>query len=278
MNARPYVAAATLCALALACFAAGCSKPTSPQARDLGRPALSPISPQDTTPVPPPPPPPPPPILPVAFLGSDTAYAGTTSVMRWAIGNESSATFRVDYTLTCALTWPGFPLTGDLDVPAGTTVPLAIPVSVPADAAPGMVGFQMAVTRPDGLPPTTAEGAIRVVSDEPPPPPPPPPPAPVTFLGSDSALAGGNVTLGWELLNESPAPFTMQWTLDVWYGWAGYPHSGSILVPGHGTARLSTTSAVPDTAGPGPRRATLTVTRAGGLGPASGDAWFHVFR
>jgi len=101
---------------------------------------------------------------------------------------------------------------------------------------------------------------------------------PVMFVGADSANAGGTVTVEWMLVNESPSPFAMQWTLESLHAWAGYPVSGTVTLPAGGSASLSTTSSVPDTAGPGPRRARITVTRPGGLPPAFTDALFEVFR
>ena len=277
-STRPHVAVAALFALAVLLAASACSRqPTSPDLRNLGKPGPAPATPTDTIPIPPPPPVPTP-ILPIAFAGSDSAYPGPTAHLRWAVGNESSAHFRVDYTLECGLPWPGLPLIGHIDVPAESVVAISIPVDVPADAVSGMVDFVMTVTRPNGVSPTTAEGWLRVWTNEPPPPPPPPPVQPVSFAWADTAQAGGTVTIGWTLTNESQAPFAMHWTLESLHNWAGYPLSGTVNLPGGGSANLSTTSAVPDTAGPGPRRARITVTRPNGLLSASTDGLFEVYR
>jgi len=279
MSTRPYVAAAALFALAVLLAVSACSRQpaTSPDLRNLERPDPGPSTPKDTVPVPPPPPVPTP-ILPIAFAGADSAFPGTTAHLRWAVGNESSAPFRVDYSLECTLPWPGFPIAGHVDVAAESVAPLSTPVNVPANAVEGMVEFIMTVTRPNGISPTTTEGSLRVWTNEPPPPPPPPPIQPVLFVGADSAHAGGAVTLAWTLINESQTPFTMQWTLESLHAWAGYPVSGTVSLPAGGSANLSTTSSVPDTAGPGPRRARITVSRPSGLPPASTDGLFDVFR
>lgn len=237
-----------------------------------------PPPPGDTVPGPPPPPPPPAPILPVAFVGADTAYAGATGNLYWAIGNESEATFTVQYTLRCALAWPGFPTSGSITIAPRTVVPLATPFAVPASAAPDQVGFEMTVTRPDGIPPTTAQGALRVVSSEPPPPPPPPPPSmqPVVYLGADSTHAGGTVTQRWALGNESAAPFTMRWTLEAVQNWPGFPKSGTVSLQGDEVVHITTVAAVPDSVTPGYRRLRLVVTRPSGLPNASTDGVFYV--
>ncbi|MGH7731566.1 MAG: hypothetical protein ACRENJ_10005 [Candidatus Eiseniibacteriota bacterium] len=288
MKTRPYVAAAVLFALAALVAASGCSRQTAtaPELRNVFPPeAPAPVPndsvPSDSVPIPPPPPPPPPapaPILPIAFAGGDTAIAGTTTHLHWAVGNASEAPFRVDYRLECALPWPGFPLTGSITIAARTVVPLSTPATIPSDAASGTVGFTMTVTRPGGIPPTSAQGALNVVSNEPPPPPPPPPIQPVVYVGADSVWAGGAVTQTWEVTNESPQPFTMQWTLASRHPWPGYPVSGMVSLAGGGSATVTTTGAVPDTAGPGPRWSSLTVSRPSGLPPASADGGFHVFR
>lgn len=279
MSTRPYVAAAALLALAVMLAVSACSRQpaTSPDLRNLDRPNPGPATPEDTTPVPPPPPVPTP-ILPIAFAGADSAFPGTTAYLRWVVGNESSAPFRVDYTMVCELPWPDLPLSGYIDVPADSVAPLSVPVDVPANAASGMVEFTMTVTRPNGISPTTAQGSLRVWSDQPPPPPPPPPIRPVLYVGADSANAGGTVTQTWTLINESQAPFAMEWTLESRHAWSGYPLSGTIDLAAGGSANLFTTGSVPDTAGPGTRLTRLTVSRPSGLPPESAEGGFHVFR
>lgn len=279
MRTRVAAAMLTLITLAMLLVTSGCSRQptTSPwQAALDGRPGPSVGGPSDTIPVPPPPPPPPPPILPIAFLGSDSAYAGTTAALRWAVGNESLAPFEVDYTLSCALAWPGFPKHGSITVAGGSTTSLTIPVVVPADATTGMVEFRMTVTRPNGVPPTSAEGSLRVVSTAPPPPPPPPPISPLVYLGADSVRAGETVTQRWQLANESLAPFTMHWTLESHPVWPGLPKTGSVTLVGEEVRQLTTTATVPDTAATGYRWLRLTVTRPNGLPDASADGGFTV--
>src|SRR5258706_16285876 len=58
------------------------------------------VGPGDTVPPPPPPPPPPPTIVPIAFAGAESTYAGGTGQLHWVVGNESPAPFPVAYTLT----------------------------------------------------------------------------------------------------------------------------------------------------------------------------------
>jgi hypothetical protein len=276
MRTHPHVAIATLFALAALLSASACSRqPTSLDLRSLAKPAAGPATPLDTIPIPPPPPSPTP-ILPIAFAGADSAYPGTTAHLRWAVGNESSAPFRVDYTMVCELPWAGLPISGSIEVPPLSTAPLSVAVNVPADATSGMVEFTMAVTRPDGISPTTAQGSLRVWSDQPPPPPPPPPIPPIIYVGADTANAGGTVNQTWTLSNESQEPFTMQWTLESLHHWAGYPQSGTISLAAGGWAHLFTAGSVPDTAGAGPRRTRLFVSRPSGLPPASADGEFLV--
>jgi hypothetical protein len=116
----------------------------------------------DSIPVRPLPPTSPTPAVPVAFTSSDSGVAGATAELRWFVGNEGSEPRQVDYTLTCALSWPGLPLHGSIVVPGESVALLATPVAVPGDAAPGLVVFTMTVTRPNGSPPGKAEGWLRV--------------------------------------------------------------------------------------------------------------------
>jgi hypothetical protein len=154
---------ATLAALALALTVGGCSKsgPTSPAARQpvAGSPADP--APPDTTPAPPQPPPAPV-IQPAIFLSyADSTAAGGTAQTRWLLGNDSDRPFTMRWTLTSDAGWPGFPLTGTVDLPALGTAEAVIPVAVPAGTAPGMYGLTIVVTRPGNLEYTT-EGAVRV--------------------------------------------------------------------------------------------------------------------
>jgi hypothetical protein len=280
MITRTSAAILTVIALAAVVATAGCSKQptTSPFRSGLAgqRPVPAPAGPSDTVPVPPPPPPGPAPILPVAFAGADTAYAGTTANLYWAIGNESDAPFTVQYTLRCGLAWPGFPASGSITIAPLTVVPLTTPVAIPANAAPGQVEFEMTVTRPNRIPPTTAQGALRVVSSEPPPPPPPPSTQPLVYLGADSAHAGGTVTQRWALGNESATPFLMSWTLEAVQHWPGFPQSGTVSLQGDQVVQLTTVAAVPDSVAPGYRGLRLIVTRPNGLPDASSDGGFYV--
>ena len=174
--------------------------------------------------------------------------------------------------MTCELDWPDFPKVGSVSVPGMSTVPLAIPVAVPADQPSSIVAFQMTVSR-RGVPPTSAEGWMRVFSNEPPP---PPPVQPLVYLGADSVQAGGTLTQYWQLTNESPSPFTMQWTLSAHMPWPGLPQTGSVALAGQEVRQLTTTVAVPDTAASGYRWTRLTVTRPNGLPDASVDGPFLI--
>jgi hypothetical protein len=290
MITRTSAAMLTMIALTALVATAGCSKQPSTSPFLSGvvghRPDPTPAGPVDTVPpppgpgdsvpTPPPPPPPPPLILPVAFTGADSAYAGATGHLRWAIGNESEAPFTVQYTLRCGLAWPGFPISGSISIAARTAVPLTTPVAVPASAEPGQVEFEMTVTRPNGIPPTTALGALQVVSSAPPPPPPPPSTQPLVYLGADSAHAGGTVTQRWALGNEGAAPFTMRWTLEAVQRWPGFPQSGTVSLQGDEVVQLTTVAAVPDSVAPGYRWLRLTVSRPNGLPDASSDGGFLV--
>lgn len=276
MKTRVAAAMLTLTMLAVVAGMSGCSKQPTTSPLHSVRPGPSAGDPSDTIPSPPPPPAPPPPILPIAFYGSDSAHVGTTAQLSWVIGNESSAPFTVDWTLTCALDWPGFPKTGSVAVLPESLKWLDVQVDVPSDAATGMVEFRMTVTRPNGIPPTSANGWLRVVSTAPPPPPPPPPVVPLVYLGGDSVQAGGTLTQQWQLTNESPAPFTMNWTLSSHPNWPGLPKSGSVTLSGDEVFRLTTTATVPDTVTAGYRWLRMTVTRPNGLPDASTDGYFLV--
>jgi hypothetical protein len=276
MNLRPWAALLTLYSLAALVAGTGCGNQSMTSLTSL-KGKIGPNTGGGSDSIPPPPPPPNPGyILPVEFQGSDSTVAGGTGELRWAIGNESDAVFTADYTLTCALNWPGFPKTGSIAVPALHTAPLAIPVAVPANAATGMVEFRMEVTRPNGIPPTTADGWLRVYSNAPPPPPPPPPVTPVVYLGADSVQAGGTLTQSWRLTNESAQPFTMQWTLSSHPNWAGLPQSGSVSLLGGEARDITTTASVPDTAAAGVRWLRMTVSRPNGLPDASTDGHFLI--
>ena len=134
----------------------------------------------------------------------------------------------------------------------------------------------MTVSRPDGIPPTSAQGALRVVSTEPPPPPPPPSVQPLVYLGADSVQAGGTVTQRWALGNESSAPFTMGWRLEAIQNWPRFPQTGTVTLQGDEVVQLTTIAAVPDSVAAGFRWLRLTVTRPGGLPDASSDGGFMV--
>jgi hypothetical protein len=282
MNIRSLTAAMAVLTLAAVGVLSGCSTnpTTSPFAalHDRG-PAATPgdsVPPPPGDSVPPPPPPPPPPIVPVAFAGADSAIAGGTGHLRWAIGNESNASFTVHYTLQCGQNWPGFPLNGSINIAASTAVPLTIPVAVPSNAATGEVQFTMTVTRPNGIPPTSADGSLLVVSNNPPPPPPPPGVQALVYLGADSARAGGSVTQHWSLGNESSSTYSMPWTLESWPAWPSLPQSGTLLLLPGEVKELTTVAAIPDTAATGYRWLRLTVTRPNGLGDAGANGYFYL--
>jgi hypothetical protein len=275
MNTRSLAAFMAVSMLATIAVLSGCSSQptTSPFTAAHGRGPATPANPSDTIVITPPPNPPAP-ILPVAFAGSDSAYAGTTGHLRWAIGNESAAPFTVQYTLDCALNWPGFPVTGSITIAETTVVPLTIPVAVPSDAVTGMVEFRMTVTRPSGIGPTTADGWLRVVSTSPPPPPPPPPILALVYLGADTAHVGASVTQRWSLTNESASTYSMPWRLEAHPVWPGLPQNGTlILLPGE-SRQLATVADIPDTAATGDRWLRLTVTRPNGLGDVSANGYF----
>jgi hypothetical protein len=52
----------------------------------------------------------------------------------------------VDYTLVSERNWPGFPISGSTDLPAGATVQIPLSVPVPDTAAPGLNDLTFTVT------------------------------------------------------------------------------------------------------------------------------------
>src|SRR5262245_54587133 len=74
------------------------------------------------------------------------------------------------------------------------------------------------------------------------------PPPPIPVVGLDTARAGGSATLTWLVWNESPMPFTMQWTLESQDAWPGLPQNGSLDLASLEGCLLATTVNVPDTA------------------------------
>src|SRR5262245_10882414 len=90
-----------------------------------------------------------------------------------------------------------------------------------------------------------------------------PVPPPIS-TGLDTAHVGGTATPTWRVWNESPMPFTMQWTLESQAAWPGLPQSGSLALAAWEEYLFTATVSVPDTAATGYRWLALTITRPHG--------------
>ena len=82
-------------------------------------------------PGPPPNPGPPPAVPAVQFVGSDTVFAGQTSMTHWIVANDSHSTFTMHWTLTDEAGWSSLPQQGTITLPALGTQPLDVAVAVP---------------------------------------------------------------------------------------------------------------------------------------------------
>lgn len=110
-----------------------------------------------------PPPPPPPPIPAVQFAGWDS-LAPQPTISFWLLYNESDQPFDMQWTLTSARNWPGFPITGTRSFIFGNARDsLGVGIPIPDSAAAGFNRLIMTVTRPSGLPPQSADGDFPIV-------------------------------------------------------------------------------------------------------------------
>jgi hypothetical protein len=109
-----------------------------------------------------------------------------------------------------------------------------------------------------------------------PPPPKPPPILPVTFVFTDSAVAGETVNTFWQLGNPNHTTFTTHWRLTEDQGWAGFPIEGDATLPPLSTQTLQLQFTVPDSAGPGFYPLHMTVTQKHG-GDFTADGAVQVF-
>ena len=116
----------------------------------------------DSDSVPPPPPPPPPPTPAVQFAGLDSLPQPTTTF--WWFYNESDQPFEMQWTLTSGRNWPGFPIVGTFHFPTGNVRDsIGVGIPIPDSAAAGFNRMTMTVTRPNGLPPQSAQGDFPIV-------------------------------------------------------------------------------------------------------------------
>jgi hypothetical protein len=118
------------------------------------------LNPPDTLPTTPPYTPPA--ILPVQYVSCDSVRAGEVGHITWRVGNDSSSLFTVQWTLTADGSWAGLPVSGSISVDPMSTVPLVTEIAVPTGTAPGFPEFELWVTRPGGVAPTSASGGLRV--------------------------------------------------------------------------------------------------------------------
>jgi len=109
----------------------------------------------------PPPPPPPPPTPAVVFAGVDSS-AGQPTITFWLLFNESDGPFNMQWSLNSSRNWPGFPINGSRFLTGLQHDSLAVLIPVPDSAAAGFNRLFMTVTRPNGLPPQTAEGDFPI--------------------------------------------------------------------------------------------------------------------
>jgi hypothetical protein len=190
------------------------------------------------------------------------------------LGNDSAQPFTMHWTVTSDAGWPGFPITGSLDLAPLSTHLIEVPIPVPASVTPcTMYGLHMNVTRPGGLD-YTAEGVIRVFAIPCPSVPPSPPViSPVEFFGSDSTQAGQAGLSHWRLGNNNDQPFTMHWSLTCEAGWPGFPKEGSVTLAPRSIVPLDVPIVVPPGTAAGYYSLEMTVddpaggifTRPGGI-------------
>lgn len=109
----------------------------------------------------PPPPPPPPPTPAVVFAGYDSMPQPTITF--WGLHNEADAPFTMDWSLASTRNWPGFPIQGSQALSSLGFETIAVTIPIPDSAAAGINTFVMTVTRPNGLPPQSADGWIPIV-------------------------------------------------------------------------------------------------------------------
>jgi len=108
-----------------------------------------------------PPPPPPPPTPAVEFAGLDSLPQPTTTY--WFFFNESDQPFQQHWTLTSGRNWPGFPITGGFTFTSGgQRDSIGVGIPIPDTAAAGFNRLTMTVTRPNGLPPESAQGDFPI--------------------------------------------------------------------------------------------------------------------
>jgi hypothetical protein len=122
----------------------------------------------DSTPVHNPPPTPgPKQIVSLQSAGADSAFAGQTANTRWRFGNAGHASIQVDWALTNAHNWPGFPRQGSLTLAPLSSQVLTVAVAVPDTAQAGPCPLHMVATPAHG-PATSADGAVQVLVGSPP--------------------------------------------------------------------------------------------------------------
>jgi hypothetical protein len=109
-----------------------------------------------------PPPPPPPPPSPVLFFGSDSTLVGTSGNTTWQLTNESDHPFTMQWSLASVNGWPGFPIQGSTALSANGSTLINVSVPVPDTVSAGAHPLELTVTRPDTLPPASAQGWIFV--------------------------------------------------------------------------------------------------------------------
>jgi hypothetical protein len=261
------------CLLVVVCAATGCSRNLAGGLTGVSRRSTLHTG-QDSLPTPPPPHTDPA-ILPVQFLGSDSVASGHVSLTRWRVGNDSSAAFTLHWDVHAATdsasgTWPGFPITGTVEMAAMSVRDVQVGVPVPEGAHQGFYLIAMSVTRPGGAAHTEAEGGIRVYSGVLPPPPPPPPAPIVVFAGADSARVGAAQTF-WFVHNEDAPAYSAAWTLESTRNWPGFPINGTTEIGAYGQTNVAIGIVIPDSAAAGLNQLTLSVTRPNGLPDASGS-------
>ena len=110
----------------------------------------------------PPPPPPPPPKAAVEFAGVDSLTEQPTMSF-WLLFNESDNPFNMQWSVTSGRNWPGFPINGSQFLSGLEHRTVIVTIPVPDSAAAGFNRLFMTVTRPNGLPPQTAEGNFPIV-------------------------------------------------------------------------------------------------------------------
>jgi len=184
------------------------------------------------------------------------AVVGTNYDLGESVTNNSVMwPLTVNYTLSCDAGWPGFPMTGNATIPAGSvgSVPFSIPV--PLDAPNGTVNFCFTATLPNGALQSSCCSQLEVYN----------PATPTVASLMRASAAGGKVDLEWQLGSASSAVLYRSTDGQVWSSLATLTTDGSSLV------RYLDSSVVP-----GQRYGYRLGVMVSGREVAAGETWVNV--